>query len=176
MPPRKPLILTIVAIVILIIGYNAIFTWPAEKQAEAKQEKLIAAIEARKWGRVRRLTSADYSDSLGLNRENLVLAGKDVGSQFRTRFELNWEMTDLHQDGDTIVITGNMRLDGEGGPFASIIIKQARPFASQPFTFRWRKTGALPWKWQLESLSHPDAQLPDGYTPGAVGRRDFGEF
>jgi hypothetical protein len=177
MIPRKPLIIAIAALLVLLIGYKAIFTWPAEKQALEKQIKLVAAIESRKWGRVHRLTSENYKDSLGLDREDLLLAFKDLGSQFRSRFELNWEMTGLETDGDAIVITGNMRLDGEGGPFAPMAIKHAHPYAKTPFTFRWRKSGILPWKWQLESVHHPDARLPEGYSPGDVKRRvGFGEL
>ena len=137
----------------------------------AKQKKLIASIEARKWGRVRRLTSDDYTDSMGLTHETLQLVLKDAGSQFWTRFDLNWEMSELQRDGDAIVITGNLRVDGEGGPLVPYVIREARPFAGKPFTFRWSKTGIAPWKWQLESIHHPDAKLPDGYKPGDVRRR-----
>ena len=177
MASRKNLILGIAAFIVLLIGYNAIFRWPAEKQALAKQDKLIAAIEARKWGRVQRLTSENYSDSLGLDRENLILAVRDLGSQFWTQLDLNWEMTELKREDDAIVISGNMRLVGEGGPGAPFVVKYARPFANTPFTFRWRKTGILPWRWQMESAHHPDARLPLGYKPGdLVNRRGFGGF
>ena len=39
------------------------------------------------------------------------------------------------------------------------------------------KTGFMPWKWQMQSAEHPDAKLPEGYTPGDVrqfmGRGEF---
>ena len=177
MPARRHLIIAALTLLALLIGYQAVFTWPAEKQALAKQARLIAAIESRKWGRVHRLTSDKYADSLGLDRENLLLALRDLGSQFWTELNLNWEMTDLQRDGDAIVITGKMRLTGEGGIGAPFAIKHARPFANKPFTFRWRKTGIMPWRWQLESVYHPDARFPDGYTPGDLRRRTgFGEL
>ncbi|MFT4548573.1 MAG: hypothetical protein ACI8XO_002015 [Verrucomicrobiales bacterium] len=169
--PRKPIALAVVALVIVTIIYKSIFTWPAEIQLQAKQERLVASIEARKWGRVYGLTSETYSDSLGLDKENLMLALKDAGSQFWTKFELNWKMTELERDGDAVVITGNMFLNGEGGPAAPFIVKYARPYTKKPFTFRWRKTGMLPWKWQLESIDHPDAKLPENYTPGELRNR-----
>ena len=108
MASRKNLILGIAAFIVLLIGYNAIFRWPAEKQALAKQDKLIAAIEARKWGRVQRLTSENYSDSLGLDRENLILAVRDLGSQFWTQLDLNWEMTELKREGISHRIDANI--------------------------------------------------------------------
>ncbi len=87
-------------------------------------------------------------------------------------------MSDLQRDGDAIVITGKLRLDGQGGIVAPIRrLQHARPFANKPFTFRWRKTGLLPWRWQLDSVHHPDARLPAGYTPGDLRRRtEFGEL
>ena len=176
-PPRGYLILACLALLAIFIGYQAIFKWPAEKQGLAKQQKLIEAIESRKWGRVHRLVSDHYGDSLELDRENLLLALRDLGSQFWTMLELNWEMTDLQRDGDAIVITGKLRLDGEGGMFAPMAVQHARPFANKPFTFRWRKAGTMPWSWRLDSIHHPDARLPDGYVPGELRRRTgFGEF
>ena len=177
MPPRRYIILAAAALLVAFISYQAIFKWPAEKQVLAKQEKFIASIESRKWGRVRRLTADEYQDSLGLDHDGLQLALKDAGSQFWTRFELNWEMSELRREGDAIVITGTIRVDGEGGPLVPYVIREARPFAGSPFTFRWSKTGAAPWTWQLESIHHPDASLPDGYRPGDIRRRTgFGEF
>lgn len=177
MPNRKHLIIGAAALVFLIIGYNAIFRWPALKQAVAKQEKLIAAIEDRKWGRVGRLTARHYSDSLELDRDKLIDALKDVGFLTGSDFELNWEMLDVQRDGDAVVITGNLRISGGIGPAAGAVESYARPYAEKPFAFRWRKTGMLPWKWQLESAEHPDAKLPPGYNPGDLRRGvGLGEF
>jgi len=175
--PRRYFILAGLGLLAIFIGYQALFSWPAEKQAFAKQQKFIEAIESRKWGRVHRLTADGYSDSLGMDRESLLLALRDLGSQFWTILELNWEMSDLQRDGDAVVITGKLRLSGEGGMFAPMAVQHARPFANMPFTFRWRKTGLMPWKWQLENLHHPDAKFPDGYTPGDLRRRTgFGDL
>ena len=114
MPRKKNLILAASAVIVLLVAYNTIFRWPALEQAEDKQQKLIAAIEDRQWGRVQRLTSEGYADSLGLDRDQLI---------------------------------------------------------------RWRKTGRLPWKWQLASVHHADATLPPDYRPGEI-RTSFsrGEF
>jgi hypothetical protein len=168
MPVKKNLILAAAALIVLLLGYNAIFRWPALKQAEDKQQKLIAAIENRQWGRVQRLTSENYADSLELDRDQLILALKDVGFLTGSDFELNWEQLEMQRDGAAVVITGNLRLSGGLGPGASHVESYARRFAGEPFTFRWRKTGLLPWKWQLESLHHADAALPAGYRPGEI--------
>ena len=171
MPPRKTILLAAAALLALLAGYNAVFKWPALKQSVAKHEKLIAAIENRQWGRVGRLTSEHYRDSLELDREKLLLALKDVGFLTGSDFRLNWQQSDVQRDGDAVAITGSLRISGGIGPGAAQVESYSRPFAGKPFTFRWRKTGTLPWSWQLESADHPDAELPAGYVPGSVRSR-----
>lgn len=177
MPRKKNLILAASAVIVLLVAYNTIFRWPALEQAEDKQQKLIAAIEDRQWGRVQRLTSEGYADSLGLDRDQLILALKDVGFLTGSDFELNWEQREKQRDGAAVVITGNLRMSGGLGPGASHVESYSRSFAGKPFTFRWRKTGRLPWKWQLASVHHADATLPPDYRPGEI-RTSFsrGEF
>ena len=177
MIPRKYLIGGVVALLVLFIIFQALFSWPAETQISDKQQKLITSIEERKWGRVRKLLADDYSDTLGLDRETLLLALKDAGSQFWTEFDLNWEPLEQRREGDVFIVTGNIRIQGKGGPFATDVVIAARPFSKDPVTFRWKKVGMAPWKWRLESISHPKAKLPPGYTPGDVRRRTgLGQF
>lgn len=146
------------------------------EQVTRSQAKLIAAIEDKKWGRCRGLTSPAYGDRWGFDRRKLGLALKDVGSQFVIVLDLEWttESTEKIAD-DHYSISGRGRLTGMGTAFASAIESQAARYGDALFTFHWKKQSWLPWDWQLQKIAHPSLSIPSGYTPGDLSAaEDFG--
>ncbi len=85
MPPRRYLILPAIALLAIFIGYQAVFTWPADEagtrqtaEADRSRSKIASGVVSTGSHRMH------YTDCLELDRENLLLALRDLGSQFWT--------------------------------------------------------------------------------------------
>ena len=165
----------ILAIVLasLIATFFAVqsFRWAGHAGAERAHRKFLGHVEDRRWSRCHGMISEAYSDRWGFDRKDISLALQDVGGQFIISLTIDWTTREISppeaDEGHAVI--GTMRLDGRGGPAVDYILREARAFTAQPFTFRWRREGLMPWSWKLVSIDHPTVEVPAGYTPGDLG-------
>jgi len=138
--------------------------WSGAAGAERAHKKFLGYIESRRWGKCERMVADDYSDRWGFGRREISLALQDVGRHFIFTLRFDWETQSVTHRDDGYDIVGTAHLRGRGNPAVEIILRKARSFAEQPYTFRWKRTGAMPWSWELETLDHPQAAPPPGYA------------
>ena len=165
--PSPPLRLIVGAVLLLAVffGWQAM-RWSGEDGAIRAQEKFIASIEDRRWGKVRAMISETYSDRWGFSREDVAAALRDVGGQFVIHLQIDWYRETVSSQEGLYQIVGRMQIDGRGGPAAELILHQGRAYLNEAFTFHWRREGLMPWKWKLVKMEHPTVEVPPGYQPG----------
>jgi hypothetical protein len=136
-----------------------------------RQEKLFAALSAKKWDRCGRYLSEDYRDQWNFGREDALLSLRDVGSQFfflQVRgSEYRLQIAPDGRGGNAQAI---IRLEGSGGPLAQVIQARANRI-EEPFHFHWRKESWWPTAWRIVRIEN--AALPEdlyGYRPGDFSR------
>jgi len=176
--PRRPILLALALAAILLAVYLFGIRWRAEATVRRNHADFIAAIEDKKWGRIRRLVAPPYGDKWGFDRADVTLAIEDVGSQFVINLDFDWTTTSLTRDGDgkTYALVGKGTMRGTGTPLAALIVSQSAAYAAEPFTFTWKKQGLLPWNWKLQKIDHPSLDVPSGYEPGDLRRARAAEF
>lgn len=156
--------LAAVAIVVFLFVQNQ--RWSGEAGAERAHRKFLGYVSDRRWGKCQRMIAADYSDRWGFDRKQISLALKDVGRQFTFALEVDWETKSISENQGLYDIVGIAQFDGKGNPAVDLILRETKSYAAHPYTFRWKRDGLLPWKWKLDMLDHPKAEVPPGYVPG----------
>lgn len=171
---RRLLILLILAVILILGGYLFGYRWQPMEQLTRTHTRFIEAIEDKKWSRCTKLIAPDYGDRWALNRQDLSLALKDVGSQFFIVLDMNWETDDtkLAEDEESGTVSGRGSFSGKGSPLAGAIESYAARYADEVFTFHWTKQSWLPWDWKLKKIEHPSLSIPDGYKPGDLSRSE----
>lgn len=148
--------------------------WSGAAGAGRAHQRFLSYVEDKRWSKSHAMVSADYSDRWGFDRDDISLALQDLGSAFTFWLEIRWTPVAPPGTGaedGAIALAGTVRVEGQGGPLGNIVSPHINGYASEPFTFRWRREGLLPWGWRLLSISHPSATVPAGYTPGDLGYR-----
>jgi hypothetical protein len=170
--PRRPLLLALALLAILVAVYLFGIRWRPEATVRRNHTAFIGAIEDKKWGKCRGLIAEQYGDKWGFNRADVTLAIEDVASQFILVLDFEWTTTRLTpgDDGKTYTLVGKGKMSGKGTPLAAMIVNQSAAYAAEPFTFVWKKQSSMPWDWKLQKIEHPTLDVPSGYHPGDIGR------
>jgi len=153
--PRWIYVLAVAGIVVLTVWQ--IRRWAPARYVPARFETLVGRVEANRWWMAGWLVADDYTDRWGFDKKTLLDSGQSVFRHFRWiemgRRDESWSFT-----SDTATVTVTLDLRGEGTQLA-IIAKDAASEATAPFVFSWRKTGPMPWQWQLASMDQPQLNL-----------------
>lgn len=142
----------------------------AEGQVRHRSEDFRRALAEGRSSKVMHMVSQDYRDQWGMDREQIGAALRDVSRQFLT-LRIDWLDPRFAAGPDgSITLTSKPRVDGKSlTPIGEIMLSSARRL-DQPFTFHWKKEGWWPWTWRLVHISHPEFELPAGYSPGFSDR------
>lgn len=172
---RIPLLLPLAGVLLLgLIAFVVVQSRPSVALAK-RQASLIDGIERRSPARIRRLVSGNYSDRWSFDREEIVTAMVDIGSQFLslelTPEELRWKIEKSEGAATMRLVVGGRAI----GPAATEVMRRVNQL-EEPFVFTWRKESFLPSGWRLVSVEN--TSLPDdlhGYEPGDIRRAMQGE-
>ena len=155
-----------IALVIWLI-YLVGFRWRPETQVRLHTMALLESVSRAKFDRTTNLISEDY-EGLGFNKADTVLMFREL-----RRFFIFVEIQPQEPDVVTIhdrkngEFAASIRWVGQGQYPAELIVTEANRIKS-PFVFRWQKTGAAPWKWQLVEITNETSPNFRGYRPGDV--------
>lgn len=147
----------VVAVFGVATGIWRVRAWSPERYVPHQFDKFIGRIEANRWSMAGWLVADGYSDRWGQDKASLIDSGRSVFRSFRwieiRRSEENWTFS---PGVATVVVT--LELRGEGSEIAAMA-KDAAARATEPFVFTWRKTGPMPWQWNLTSMEQPQLTL-----------------
>ena len=138
----------------------------AESQVRHRSEAFRRALAEGRSAKAWNMVSAEYQDKWGMNKDQIGAAFRDVSRQFLT-LRIDWTDPQFAPGPDGgYTLTTVPHVDGRSfSPVGEVILSTARQFR-EPFTFHWKKEGWWPWTWRLVSISHPELEIPSGYTPG----------
>ncbi|MFH1499972.1 MAG: hypothetical protein ABII82_19345 [Verrucomicrobiota bacterium] len=117
-------------------------------------DRLLEAMEERDADTLHALIAADYRDGFGQDRDEAIALFDQAAGQFislnirRLRPVVHVESSRL---GTTEAV---VRVGGHGTPLAQMVV-QGSAAIDAPTTFRWRRTGWQPWRWQLTFMDNP---------------------
>ncbi len=163
---RRHLLIAAVAIFAVFMAVQWL-RWSGAAGAGRAQEKFIAAVDGRRWSKCHAMVSEDYSDRWGYGRDEISLALQDAARVFSMSWDVRWETAEVEPDGSGFRVVGTAQVSGEG-PGARFAAAEIRKAGAEPFAFRWRREGFLPWKWKLVGIEHPTLSPPRGYKPGQL--------
>jgi len=152
--------------VVAVVGWLLSQGVTAESQVAHRSEAFRRALADGRSARAMSLISDDYRDPWGMGREEMGAALRDIIRQFLTlRVEWGDPQFAAGPEGG-MRLTAKLRLEGKSlTPVGEMMLSMARQL-NEPFTFHWKKEGWGPWSWRLVSITHPELELPAGYTPG----------
>lgn len=154
----RRLILFLPLLIAIIWAGWWLFGRSTETEVLAAQQKLITALEDRKWSKVKDVLSDNYSDEFGYNKE----AAADLLQQALGNFlflTLNNEVTSISTSADAAQVQTKIQMDGHGLGFSSMVIGQVNSM-SGPWHFHWRKENPWPWGWKLVKVYHSELHIP----------------
>lgn len=165
---HKSLLFKLTALGIIIALFFGIqtFRWSGKKGASKAHAQFIQYLSDRRWTKCSRMISELYNDQWKFDRDDISLALRDFGRNFYITLTVDWKTIDAKEKDGEYEITGTMKIEGSGSPAADYIIKEARPYLIDPFTFIWSRSGIMPWSWELKKIKHPSIKVPAGYVPG----------
>lgn len=169
MSPSRLRLLIALAAALAVFFFVQNRRWSGAAGAERAHKKFLGYVESRRWGKCHRMIAVEYSDRWNFDRDAISQALQDLGRQFTFALEIVWQTRSVTAADGIYEVVGTAALDGRGNPAVDLILRTARPYAAQPYTFRWKRAGLMPWSWRLESLDHPHAGPPPGYVPGNLG-------
>lgn len=155
--------LVVFAVVMFVAGIGTqrlIRSWQPERYVPAKFDTFIGRVEANRWSMAGWIVADSYSDRWGFNKESLVDSGRSVFRHFQwieiRRGEESWEFS-----SDSATVTVTLELRGDGTQVAAMARDTAAE-ATEPFVFTLRKTGFMPWNWQIVSIDQPQLRIGPG--------------
>ncbi len=154
------LILASALLAILAGGLWLLRSWQPQRQLEIRTRHLLESVADRDWSAVEAMLAADYLDSWNHDRQTALEDARMVFSQFLVvRFEIlaPVEVAMLSEDRGSASLA--LALQGRGSALAQAAINTLAEHPS-PWVFTWRRSGPMPWQWQLMSLAHPGLEGP----------------
>ena len=169
---HRSLLLKLSALGIIVVIFFGIQTirWSGQKGAKRAHEHFIQYLSDRRWSKCSQMISEQYDDQWKFNRNDISLALRDFGRHFYISLSVDWKTISTTETGSSYNIIGTMKIEGSGNPVTGHIIKEARPYLLDPFTFTWSRSGIMPWSWKLGKIKHPSIKVPSGYVPGDESR------
>jgi hypothetical protein len=155
------------AVVVWLLSQGLTAESQVRHRAEAFRRALAEGRSAKAW----HMVSAEYRDQWNMDRDQVGSALRDVSRQFLT-LRVDWVDPRFERTADGgVAMTTLPRLEGKSlTPVGEMMLSTARRL-EQPFTFTWRKEGWWPWTWRLVSITNPDLEIPQGYSPGMFSDR-----
>jgi len=136
-----------------------------EERVTRYQQEFLQAVADKKWSAAKGFVSPIYADRLGHNSETLLT---DLRSVTRHFFALNIRSQGLlikQTQPEQMTVTTYLTISGTGPGLTEFITQEVNKLQN-PWTFSWKKTGALPWNWQVDQVDNTSLQI-DAYRRGA---------
>jgi hypothetical protein len=144
----------IAAVLILGFAWWLVRWCQPERQIRRAQARLLAAAESGDFDSLAELVAEDYRDGWGHDKAFVLRASKQVFPHF-VLLDINRDDRGLDQAGAQWVLREKLTMTGLGDGIA-IAVRDRVNNLQQPFTTTWRKTGSMPWNWELTSIEQPE--------------------
>lgn len=144
----------------VVLGAWRVYSWAPERHVPAKFDTFVERVEADRWSMAGWIVADTYSDRWGYDKESLVESGRSAFRHFQW-LELRRGAETWTFAPGTATVSLTLDLRGEGNQLATVA-KDTAATATEPFTFTFRKTGAMPWNWQLVSIDQPQLRIERG--------------
>lgn len=123
------------------------------RQVELHTENLLRRISARDWEEVQAMLSADFRDSWSHDRATVMDKAMEAGSHFFALQVIAEEPPMVTVQGEEATVLLRPGIYGSGTAVAQAIMDAVRT-EKELVVLRWKRTGAWPWHWELESATH----------------------
>jgi hypothetical protein len=143
--------LALAAAALLALALWLAWLWQPERQVRLHTAGLISGIERRNWSKVDGLLADTYADRWGHDK-TFVLSG--LRQVFGSFIFLKIEQQSLVVDAVAGRTVTRVKMSGQGNVVAQYVMSRVNGLA-EPFTFTWKKSGTMPWQWQLTAVDHP---------------------
>ncbi|HUG10141.1 MAG TPA: hypothetical protein VMM36_03965 [Opitutaceae bacterium] len=144
----------------IALGAWRVYAWAPERYVPAKFDAFIERVEANRWSMAGWIVATEYSDRWGYDKESLVGSGRSLFRHFQwVELRRGAETWTFAPGSATVTVT--LELRGEGTQLATMARDTALT-ATEPFTFTFRKTGAMPWSWKIVSIDQPQLRIDRG--------------
>jgi hypothetical protein len=144
----------------IALGAWRVYTWAPERYVPAKFDTFIERIEKNRWSMAGWIVDSSYSDRWGYDKESLIDSGRAAFRHFQwLELRRGTETWTFAPGSATVIVT--LELRGEGNQLATMA-RDTAASATEPFTFTFRKTGAMPWSWRLVSIDQPQLRIERG--------------
>jgi hypothetical protein len=140
--------------------------WQPARQVKAHQQEFLRAVERGSARGINDLLDASYQDQWGFDRSQIVPACTDFRRCFLTvAFEELDPQIELREGRG--IYSVRIRVQGSPTAVGQFVRQQANALRT-PWTFIWRGTPGMPWRWRLQRIENPGVPSLQGYTPGAL--------
>jgi hypothetical protein len=146
--------LLILNAVIGVIWFGVPFLKSPATQALEQHARLLEFASHRRWERAVPLMAVDYHDAWDMKREEAIAIAMQMLQSFLT-LDLQWQLSSVKMEGNTAIITGRMKVAGNGLPPSAEILNYINDLR-EPFVFTWRKDGWKPRDWRLVHVTQPE--------------------
>ena len=135
--------------------------WTPERQARVHTADFLKAVEKRNWDTVTDLVAENYSDRWGHDKKNFIKDGRQIFQSFFL-LTITSSLTSPLITGAEVQISSSLKISGQGGPLAALIVSQVNQLKS-PFVFVWARRTWKPWGWELVSIDHSEVEFRDDF-------------
>jgi hypothetical protein len=128
--------------------------WQPERQVRLHTTHFLKKVERRDWEGVRAFLAADYSDRWDHDGLSAVADARAVFAHFlfltvESRVvECEWQWPSQRP---MMAARAVVKISGTGDPLAQMVMEKVNTLQA-PFAFTWRKSGRMPWEWQLTHI------------------------
>jgi hypothetical protein len=147
----------------VVVGAAIFFhwLWKPERQARVHTDDFLKAVEKRNWNTAADLVAENYSDRWGHDKKNLIKDGREIFQSFFL-LSIQSSVTAPMVIGAEVQISSSLKISGQGGPLAGLIVNQVNQLHS-PFVFVWARRTWKPWGWELVSVDQPEVEFPEDF-------------
>lgn len=132
--------------------------WSGERQVRVHQQRLLNALQHKRWGTLEGLLSPKYSDRWGHDKQFVVGACRQVFGWMSSPV-IDRQMDAPEMGEGLATIRGRIQIHASG-EMGTVVADRVNGLAS-PFVFEWSHASWKPWDWQLVSVEQPELDLGD---------------
>ena len=133
------------------------------RQLDRAFTRLIDAVEARNWKKVKSLMADDYRDQWGLDRDQAVSLAAEAFQHFLV-LDLVVESSQLSREGREGEVAARLKIEGRATAVGDMVMQRANSL-EHDFRFAWRQKSWKPWDWKLVSASQEEIEIDPTWVP-----------
>ena len=134
-----------------------LWLWQPERQVRLHTTHFLKKVERRNWDGARGMMAGDFHDRWGHDKDSALEDARQAFSQFLFLTIENRTAVGLDVGNEGVALSV-VKISGNGGAGAQMVMERVNGL-HQPFHFTWRKSGGVPWNWELTRLDQPELNV-----------------